>query len=165
MSHFGENHNDMAKTHWKKLHNPDYLGAYSLDESTMVVEIKKVEKRQIPGSDGKKDDAVVAELVGQKPMILNATNMKTIASLYGNYIEDWVGKKITLFVATVKAFGTTTDALRVEAKIPKSGLPELTPNHPKWSEAKSSIEKGFTPDQIRTKYQLSTENEKLLCSK
>ena len=153
----------MAKTHWKKLHNPDYLGAYSLDESTMVVEIKKVEKRQIPGADGKKDDAVVAELVGQKPMILNATNMKTIASLYGNYIEDWVGKKITLFVATVKAFGTTTDALRVEAKIPKSGLPELTPNHPKWGEAKASIEKGFTPEQIRTRYQLSPENEKLLC--
>jgi hypothetical protein len=91
----------MAKTHWKKLHNPDYLGAYSLDESTMVVEIKKVEKRQIPGADGKKDDAVVAELVGQKPMILNATNMKTIASLYGNYIEDWVGKRITLFIANV----------------------------------------------------------------
>ncbi len=155
----------MAKTHWKKLHNPDYLGAYSLDESTMVVEIKKVEKRQIPGADGKKDDAVVAELVGQKPMILNATNMKTIASLYGNYIEDWVGKKVTLFVATVKAFGTTTDALRIEAKVPKSGLPELTPNHPKWNEAKASIEKGFTPEQIRTRYQLSTENEKLLCSK
>jgi len=155
----------MAKTHWKKLHNPDYLGAYSLDDPTMVVEIKKVEKRQILGADGKKDDAVVAELVGQKPMILNATNMKTIASLYGNYIEDWVGKKITLFVATVKAFGTTTDALRVEAKVPKSGLPELTPAHPKWSEAKASIEKGFTPEQIRTRYQLSTENEKLLCSK
>jgi len=155
----------MAKTHWKKLHNPDYLGAYSLDDTTLVVEIKKVEKRQIPGADGKKDDAVVAELVGQKPMILNATNMKTIASLYGNYIEDWVGKKVTLFVATVKAFGTTTDALRIEAKVPKSGLPELTPNHPKWSEAKASIEKGFTPEQIRTRYQLSTENEKLLCSR
>ena len=155
----------MAKTHWKKLHNPDYLGAYSLDESTMVVEIKKVEKRQIPGADGKKDDAVVAELVGQKPMILNATNMKTIASLYGNYIEDWVGKKITLFVATVKAFGTTTDALRIEAKVPKSGLPELTPNHPKWNEAKEAVAKGTTPEQIRTKYKLSTENEKLLCSK
>ncbi len=155
----------MAKTHWKKLHNPDYLGAYSLDDPTMIVEIKKVEKREIMGADGKKDEAIVAELVNQKPMILNATNCKTIASLYGNYIEDWQGKKITLFVATVKAFGTTTDALRVEAKVPKSGLPELTPNHPKWNEAKASIEKGFTPDQIRTKYQLSTENEKLLCSK
>lgn len=155
----------MAKTHWKKLHNPDYLGAYSLDESTLVVEIKKVDKRQIPGADGKKDDAVVAELVGQKPMILNATNMKTIASLYGNYIEDWVGKRITLFIANVKAFGTVTEALRVEAKIPKSGLPELTPTHPQWEKAKASVRDGFTPDQIRTKYQLSPENEKLLCSK
>lgn len=155
----------MAKTHWKKLHNPDYLGAYSLDDPTMVVEIKKVEKRQIMGADGKKDDAVVAELVGQKPMILNATNMKTIASLYGNYIEDWVGKKITLFVMNVKAFGTTTEALRIAAEIPKIAFPELTPSHPKWNEAKEAVAKGTTPEQIRTKYKLSPENEKLLCSK
>jgi hypothetical protein len=155
----------MAKTHWKKLHNPDYLGAYSLDDPTMIVEIKKVEKRQIMGADGKKDDAVVAELVGQKPMILNATNMKTIAGLYGNYIEDWVGKKITLFVANVKAFGTVTEALRVAAEVPKSAMPELTPSHPKWNEAKEAVSKGTTPEQIRTKYRLSPENEKLLCSK
>lgn len=155
----------MAKTHWKKLHNPDYLGAYSLDDSTMVVEIKKVEKREIMGADGKKDEAIVAELVGQKPMILNATNCKTIASLYGNYIEDWQGKRITLFIANVKAFGTTTEALRVEAKVPKSGLPELTPDHPRWNDAKASVANGFTIEQIRTKYQLSPENEKLLCSK
>ena len=155
----------MAKTHWKKLHNPDYLGAYSLDESTLVVEIKKVEKRQIPGADGKKDDAVVAELVGQKPMILNATNMKTIASLYGNYIEDWVGKKVTLFVATVKAFGTTTEALRIEAKVPASGLPELTPSHKNWEQAKKSLTTGYTVEHIRMKYRLSPENEALLCSK
>lgn len=155
----------MAKTHWKKLHNPDYLGAYSLDDPTMIVEIKKVEKRQIPGADGKKDDAVVAELVGQKPMILNATNMKTIASLYGNYIEDWVGKKITLFIANVKAFGTVTEALRVAGEIPKIAFPELTPSHPKWEDAKASVAKGTTAEQIRTKYKLSPENEKLLCSK
>lgn len=155
----------MAKTHWKKLHNPDYLGAYLLDDPTMIVEIKKVEKRQIMGADGKKDDAVVAELVGQKPMILNATNMKTIASLYGNYIEDWVGKKITLFVANVKAFGTVTEALRVASEVPKSAMPELTPSHQKWSEAKAAVQNGTTPEQIRTKYRLSPENEKLLCSK
>ncbi len=155
----------MAKTHWKKLHNPDYLGAYSLDDPTMIVEIKKVEKRQIPGADGKKDDAVVAELVGQKPMILNVTNMKTIASIYGNFIEDWVGKKITLFVTSVKAFGTVTEALRVAGEIPKIAFPELTPLHSKWNEAKEAVAKGTTPEQIRTKYKLSPENEKLLCSK
>jgi len=155
----------MAKTHWKKLHNPDYLGAYSLDTPTMVVEIKRVEKKEIIGSEGKKDEAIVAQLIGQKPMILNATNCKTIASLYGNYIEDWAGKQITLFIANVKAYGTTVEALRVESKVPKSGLPELTPSHPKWNDAKSSIQNGFTVEQIRVKYQVSPENEKLLCSK
>jgi hypothetical protein len=154
-----------TKTHWKKLHNPDYLGAYSLDDKTMVVQISRVEKREIMGSDGKKDEAIVAELVGQKPMILNATNCKTIASLYGNYIEDWAGKKITLFIMNVRAFGTTTEALRVESTIPKSAMPELTPDHPKWNEAKEAISKGTTANQIRSKYQLSPKNEALLCSK
>lgn len=131
----------------------------------MVVEIKNVSKKDVPGTDGKKEECIVAELVGQKPMILNATNCKTIASLYGNYIEDWQGKKITLFIANVRAFGTTVEALRVEAKVPKEGLPELTPTHPKWDSAKQSLANGFTVDQIRAKYRLSPENEALLCSK
>lgn len=150
------------KTHWKKLHNPDYLGAYSIDNGTMVVTIKSVGKEQVPGADGKKEEAIVAKLEGQKPMILNATNCKTIAGLYGNYIEDWQGKKITLFIANVKAFGTTVEALRVEAKIPKAGLPELTPTHANWEKAKASVKNGYTVERIREKYTISEANAKLL---
>lgn len=44
-------------------------------------------------------------------------------------------------------------------------LIELTPEHPNWDKVKSAIEsKEFTVEQVRTKYTLTEENEKLLCA-
>ena len=45
-------------------------------------------------------------------------------------------------------------------------LIELTPEHPNWDKVKAAIESGgFTIEQVKSKYTLSNENEKLLCSK
>ncbi len=45
-------------------------------------------------------------------------------------------------------------------------LIELTPEHPNWDKVKTAIESGgFTIEQVKSKYTLSNENEKLLCSK
>jgi hypothetical protein len=45
-------------------------------------------------------------------------------------------------------------------------LIELTPDHPNWDKVKTAIESGgFTIEQVKSKYTLSNENEKLLCSK
>ena len=109
------------KTHWKKLTNPNYLGAYSIEDGhDLILTIKNVREEQVIGADGKKDDCVVCYFYENvKPMILNATNMKTIAKLYRtNYIEEWVGKKIRIGVEQVKAFGDIVDALRVKKVIP-----------------------------------------------
>jgi len=152
-----------TRTHWKKLINPDYLGAYSLDNPTMVVTIQSVSKETIVGEGGKKDEVIVAKLVGQKPMILNRTNCKVIAKLYGsNFIEDWFGKKITLYIAEVKIGGELVEALRVQPAIPKEGLPELTPSHEKWNDAVKGMSNGVTIAQIKTKYTLSAANEAAL---
>lgn len=106
----------MGKTHWKKLTNPDYLGAYALEDGKdMIVTIDKVGEETIIGQKGEKEDCVVAHFKGDvKPMILNKTNMKTIAKVCGSpYIEDWAGHDIQLFGEMVSAFGDTTLALRV----------------------------------------------------
>ena len=43
-------------------------------------------------------------------------------------------------------------------------LIELTPTHPNWDKAKSAIESGdYKIADIKARYELSTENEKLLC--
>ena len=45
-------------------------------------------------------------------------------------------------------------------------LIELTPTHPNWGKVKEAIDSGaFSVDQVKSKYQLSNENELLLCSK
>ena len=108
-------------THWKKLTNPNYLGAYSIENGQdLILTIKYVQEEKVIGTDGKKDDCVVCHFVeNAKPMILNATNMKTITKLYKTpYIEEWAGKKIQIGIEKVKAFGDVVEALRVRNKIP-----------------------------------------------
>ena len=56
-------------------------------------------------------------------MVLNKTNAKTIASLYGNHVEAWPGKRITIYVQkNVRAFGSVTDALRIKDYKPKDNV-------------------------------------------
>jgi len=156
------------KTHWKKLTNPDYIGAYALNPGEdLIVQIDRVEHVQITGVDGKKDESNVAYLIGHKPFILNATNQKSIEKALGSpYIEDWAGRYIQLYSARVKAFGDVVDALRVRLQAPeppKKTKPALTPEHPKWTSAKAAILGGSTTiESIRTHYVLSPENEALI---
>ncbi|MES2212605.1 MAG: hypothetical protein V4490_05650 [Pseudomonadota bacterium] len=128
----------------------------------LTVTIKSVGRKIVIGADGKKDECTVAELVGQKPFIINATNAKMIAKIYDSpFIEDWYGKRITLYVAKVKIAGDTVDALRVRQVVP--ALPELTPTHEKWEGAKTAVKAGNTSiEAIRKSYTLSVDNEKLL---
>lgn len=152
-------------THWKKLENPDYIGAYALEPGKdLNVTIDKVERVEITGTGGKKEECTVATLKGDhKPLILNVTNCKMIAKIYGTpYIEEWCGKSITLYVAKIRAFGEDgVECLRIRNKAPE--LPELTPEHPKWNEAQAALSNGSaTLAQIKKRFKISTKNEKLL---
>ena len=109
-------------THWKKLTNPDYLGAYALEPGQdLIVTIKSVANEVVTGTDGKKETCSVMHFVEKvKPMVLNATNSKTIAKLLKTpYIEQWAGRKIQIYVESgVKAFGDIVDALRIRPFLP-----------------------------------------------
>jgi hypothetical protein len=108
-------------THWKKLMNPDYLGGYALTPGQdIIATIKSVGNEEVTGPDGKKEICSVIHFVEDiKPMILNATNNKTIAKLFKTpYIEQWCGKKIQIYTEKVKAFGQVWDALRVRPFLP-----------------------------------------------
>lgn len=153
----------MSKTHWKKLDNPNYLGAYSLldgSDKDLIVTIEKVITEDVKTERGS-EPCKVMYLKGQKPMILNTTNSQTIAKvLESPYIEDWTGQMVTLYVAKVKAFGETMDVLRVRPSKPIIELPELTPDHAKWTGAKQALKDGsVTIDQIEKKYKLSKTNK------
>lgn len=113
----------MEKTHWKKLENPDYLGAYALQPGQdLVVQIASVGQEEVYNpTNNRKETCTVAHFSDKniKPMILNVTNCKTISKVYDTpYIEDWIGKWISIYIAKVKAFGETVEALRIRNRIP-----------------------------------------------
>lgn len=121
----------MERTHWKKLTNPNYLGAYSFNlNEEKILTIKQVSTELVIGTDGKKEQCTVARFFEkEKPMILNRTNCKIITKLYKTpFIEEWQNRKIQVYVSQIRAFGETVDALRIKAIIPqvKSQSKDLT---------------------------------------
>jgi len=111
-----------VKTHWKKQHNYNFLGAYSLPTGQdMILTIKSLQPEEIMNASGKKEKGFVCHFAeaDAKPMILNKTNCKIIEKIYNTpFIEEWIGKRIQLYVTSVSAFGTTTDALRIRPQVP-----------------------------------------------
>lgn len=126
-------------TLWKKEINKDYLGSWDLcigaDNNEkpvykeVVATIKKIEKQAIPDMEGikkgntkaTKDELLVWFNELPKPMIVHAkTNFQGLENATGTpFIEKWVGKQVCVYVEKgVKAFGTTTDALRIKP-VPK----------------------------------------------
>lgn len=152
------------KTHWKKLDNPNYLGAYSLmdgETKELTLTIKQVVTEEVKTDRGSDMCRVVHFVEKQKPMILNTTNSKTIEGIYETpYIEDWKGKKVTIFVAKIKAFGEQLDALRIRKT--KPALPELKPDTEKWGGALQALANGYTIEQIEAKYRISAKNRETL---
>lgn len=151
----------MTKIHWKKQFNYDYLGSYSLEPGKdMILTIKSIGKEMVTGSNGKKEECVVCKFSENvKPMILNKTNCKIIENVYGTpYIDDWVGKKIQIYAARVRAFGDEVEALRIRKKVPQTNKPELTPDMSAWNKAIEHLSKNGKIEDIRKKYKLSEEN-------
>ena len=111
----------MSQTHWRRLTNPDYLGAYSLEPGKdMILTIKQIKREIVTGAEGKKEECTVAYFKENvKPMILNATNSKTIQKIYSTpYIEEWAGRKIQVFADKTKLKGELVEALRIRPFIP-----------------------------------------------
>jgi hypothetical protein len=106
------------KTHWKKTMNPNYLGAYALEPGKdLIATIESVKKEIVKDANGTDAECLVVHLKGTKPFICNKTNAKAISKATGsNYIEDWAGKTIALYIANVRAFGENVEGLRVRSQ-------------------------------------------------
>lgn len=112
--------------HWKKAFNPDYLGAYSIENGRdLILTIKSVAVETVTGDKGRKEECLVAHFAeNAKPMILNKTNCKTISKIYKNPDTDsWAGKKIQLYATTTSFAGDVVDCLRIRDSIPKDATP------------------------------------------
>lgn len=159
----------MEQTHWKKEFNYDFMGSYSLpDGKDVVMTIKKTKKEKVTGQNGKKEDCFVVYFhESDKPMILNRTNCKTLEKILKSpFIESWPGHKIQLGIDTVSAFGESVEALRIRPILPKDKPKvDLTPSHPKWSDAIAYITKGGKIEGLLGTYNITAENQAILTGK
>lgn len=113
----------MTKTHWKKLTDPDYLGEHNMfngEELTLTI-AKAISEEVYNRQKGKSTkEGVLTFKETNKKLVLNKTNSKMIARLYkSKAIEDWAGKRITLFYDTTVKFGRElVGGVRVRPIIP-----------------------------------------------
>lgn len=90
-------------THFLSMFDRDYLGHFDLQGRDATVTISRVVGGELTAMGGRKSKKPIVYFEGkEKGLICNKTNSKTIASMYGNYVEEWVGKKITLYVSTTR---------------------------------------------------------------
>lgn len=95
-----------------------------------------------------------------KPVILNKTNAKFFVKETGSdYMEDWIGKPVTLHAVKDSRHGFVV-------RFKKYILPVLVKDSENFKNCQLAIKNsGYTIDQIRQKYQVSSEVEQLLLAK
>ncbi len=98
-----------------------YIKATDLD-GDQVFTIEAVKREELNGEAR----AVVDFKESETGLVLNRTNANTIASLYGQDTEDWLGQRITLFATEVDFRGQQTLATRVRMRQPEEQEPEVT---------------------------------------
>ncbi len=98
------------------------------DREAVVVIDAVVKRENLTMQEGrKKAIALSLRFVGkERELMLNATNRKTLAALYGNSCAGWFGKKVALFVEqdVRRPDGSKGPAVRIRAKRIDSTQPE-----------------------------------------
>jgi hypothetical protein len=95
----------------------DYLGAWDLPHDVTLV-IKRVEAGKLKANGGASQKKPILHFnKTDKRFILNKTNGKIIAALYGTDADKWVGKPITLYATKASFGGEQVDAIRVRPTV------------------------------------------------
>lgn len=92
-----------------------YISAPDLKGGNVRVVMQHIEIEKV-GDDTK---PVLYFQGKQKGLVLNKTNSKAIADVYGDEMDDWTGQELILFPIMTDYQGKQVDAIRVRAPQPK----------------------------------------------
>ena len=167
------------KHHYRAVFKSDHLGVADLEEMleqgrSLIFTVKEVVQYRMEDGNKKSGIVVAGKRISAniayfeepiKPMVLNATNskiMKSFAKDKSSFVEDWNNKLIELYIDYgVKMRGEIVGGVKIRPTQPTLKKPELTPNHPRWEEAKQAIKDGKKAGVLKV-YDISTENLKLI---
>lgn len=139
-----------------------WLSHEDLDEDgkVHVVTIKECYEEEFKNDDDDDDDkkkrpqikiAIEFEEFDQ-PLLLNKTNATTIAGLYGNDTDDWIGQRIGIYATEVNFGKKMVGAIRVKTRAPKP------PEKPKRSTKKADSRSAKRTSKRTTKRRREEED-------
>ncbi len=108
-------------TDYRTMLDKTHLGAWDLKGKAHIVTIARVERGEVhnPSNNKKKGRNLLFFEGKSKSLIVNSTIGKAIAGMYGVHVEEWKGKKVTIFPTTTKSSeGEVVDCIRVKPTIP-----------------------------------------------
>lgn len=101
----------------------DYLKATDLNGQSVIVRISAVELVELGKGREKESKLLISFLNKKKQLVCNKTNAGTIAKLYGDDTDAWVGQPITLQPREVEFQGDMVLAIRVSLQKPAATQP------------------------------------------
>jgi len=126
------------KTHYRKAFNSPYLSSADIVEpTTLTISHVALEKDKTKGKNTKEMfntaffvEKSIREGEALKPMILNATNSRTLSKLAGSaFIDDWNNIPVSIYVDNkVKMMGEIVDGLRISKEKPRLVKPSFNPD-------------------------------------
>jgi hypothetical protein len=138
-------------TNINKLRNPNYLGGWDLQDASgktvdIIVTIKEIKRSEVFNQkSGAMELELTVHFMEVKPIILNATNRKTlIKATETEFIEQMVGKKIQLTTQRGKWFGEFHDAIRIVNKKSSQLMASTAPKPVNEADCIARLEKADT---------------------
>ena len=155
------------KTHYRKAFDSPYLSSADIVEPTVLTVARvTLEPDRTKKTKDLFNTAWFAEKElrpGEKlkPMILNATNSKTMKGLTGSaFIDDWQNVRITVYVDPNVRFGKeSVEGLRISPFAPEKRV--LTPDNKRgWENAKAAYRRDGNLSQVLSRVDMSAEHQK-----
>jgi hypothetical protein len=153
------------KTHYRKAFNSPYLSSADIVEPTVLtvhhvaLEIDQTKKTRDSFNTAYFVEKEIRPGEKLKPMILNASNSKTMSGLTGSaFIDDWQNVRITVYVDSNVRFGKeTVEGLRISPHAPEKKV--LVPGSKGWDRAKEAYKRDGNLDSVLSKVSISEEHQ------
>lgn len=158
--------NTSGKTHFRKAFDSPYLSSADIVEPTILtvshvtLELDRTKKTKDLFNTAYFVEKELRPGEKLKPMILNATNSKTMKNITGSsFIDDWRDVRVTVYVDHNVRFGKeSVEGLRISPKAPTRN--ELTPAQIKaWNNAKAAYKRDGNLDAVLARMDISDEHQ------